>query len=106
MHSGTPTTYDYRCKTYLSRAILSTLQHRWGWGQVHEAPLLNKELLAVVGCWGSENQSSFGMTMDRVPIFQRMIMCAALFDTVFYLRRKEKGGLKFRGKHAGILGQS
>lgn len=62
--------------------------------------------MAVVGCSGRENQSSFGVAMDRVPIFQWMIVCAALFDTVFYLRRKEKGSLKFRGKHAGILGQS
>lgn len=106
VHSGTPTTYDYRCKTYLSRAVLSTFQHRWTWGQVHEATLLNKELVAVVGCWGRENQSSLGVAMDRVLIFQWMIMCAALFDTAFYLRRKEKGSLKFRGRHAGILGKS
>lgn len=57
-------------------------------------------------CWGRENQSSLGVAMDRVPIFQWMTMCASLFDSVFYFRRKKKGGLKFRGKHAGILGGS
>lgn len=106
VHLGTATTYDDRCKTYLSRSTLSTFQHRWGWGQVHEAPLLNEELLALMDAGEGRISLLWGWLWIGCQYSNEWLCVHPYLTQCFILEEKKKGAWSLEVNMQGFWGGS